>query len=101
MSLATRLTAFFLITLAVVLLGFALAVYLRANEHPPASLVNATVADTTEHKNVPSALLPPTWVTQKNMKSTVVADKFVPRKSICSGTFNGVNLASACSEEGI
>jgi len=79
----------------------ALAVYLRAGEKPPASLVNAKVADTTEHKNVASALLAPEWVTQKNMKATVLADKFVPKKDICAGTFNGVKLASACSKEGI
>jgi D-xylose transport system substrate-binding protein len=79
----------------------ALAVYLRAGEKPPASLVNAKVMDTTEHKNVASALLNPEWVTQKNMKATVLADKFVPKKDICSGTFNGVKLASACSKEGI
>jgi len=79
----------------------ALAVYLRAGEKPPASLVNAKVMDTTEHKNVASALLTPEWVTQKNMKATVLADKFVPKKDICAGTFNGVKLASACSKEGI
>ena len=79
----------------------ALAVYLRAGEKPPSGLVNGTTEDTTEHKSVPSALLQPEWVTQKNMKSTVLADKFVPKKDICSGTFNGVNLASACAKEGI
>jgi len=79
----------------------ALAVYLRAGEKPPSSLVNAKVMDTTEHKNVASALLQPEWVNQKNMKATVLADKFVPKKDICSGTFNGVKLASACSKEGI
>ena len=79
----------------------AIAVYLRAGEKPPSSLVNSKVEDTTEHKNVASALLKPEWVTQKNMKATVLADKFVPKKDICSGTFNGVKLASACSKEGI
>jgi D-xylose transport system substrate-binding protein len=79
----------------------ALATYLRAGEKPPKSLVNGVTADTTEHKNVPSALLTPEWVTQKNIKSTVLADKFVPKKDICAGTFNGVNLASACAKEGI
>jgi D-xylose transport system substrate-binding protein len=79
----------------------AVAVYLRAGEKPPSGLVNGTTEDTTEHKAVPSALLQPEWVTQKNMKSTVLADKFVPKKDICSGSFNGVNLASACAKEGI
>ena len=79
----------------------ALAVYLRADEKPPASLVNGTTEDTTEHKAVPSALLQPEWVTQKNMKSTVLADKFVPLKDICAGNFNGVSLGAACKKEGI
>jgi D-xylose transport system substrate-binding protein len=79
----------------------ALAVYLRAGEQPPSTLVNGTTEDTTEHKSVPSALLTPEWVTQKNMKATVIADKFVPVNLICKGTFNGVNLASACKKEGI
>jgi len=79
----------------------ALAVYLRAGEKPPASLVNSTVEDTVEHKAVKSALIQPEWVTQKNMKATVLADKFVPKHDICSGTLNGVNLASACAKEGI
>ena len=79
----------------------ALAVYLRAGETPPASLVNSSVEDTVEHKAVKSALLTPEWVTQKNMKSTVLADKFVPKSDICKGNFNGVNLAAACAKEGI
>jgi D-xylose transport system substrate-binding protein len=80
----------------------ALAVYLRAGIKPPASLVNGSTADTTEHKNVASALLQPEWVTTANLKSTVVKDKFVPVKDICAGTFNGkVNLASACKKAGV
>ena len=44
---------------------------------------------------MPSALLTPVWVTKKNMKSTVVKDKFVPTNQICHGTFDGkVSLAS-------
>jgi len=79
----------------------ALAVYLRAGMKPPASLVNGTTEDIVEHKPVPSALLSPIWVTQKNMKATVLAQKFVPKADICKGTFNGVNLAKACAKEGI
>jgi D-xylose transport system substrate-binding protein len=80
----------------------ALAVYLRAGFDPPKSLVNGVTADTTEQKNVPSALLAPEWVTAANMKSTVVKDKFVPVKDICVGSFNGkVNLASACAKDKI
>lgn len=80
----------------------ALAVYLRADLKPPASLVNGVTADTTEHKNVASALLQPEWVTASNMKATVIKDKFVPVKDICVGSFNGkVSLASACKKAGI
>ncbi len=80
----------------------ALAVYLRAGEKPPASLVNGKTEDTTEHKEVPSALDTPEWVTAANMKATVIKDKFVPVKDICVGSFNGkVNLASACAKDKI
>jgi len=80
----------------------ALAVYLRAGEKPPSTLVNGKTEDTTEHKEVPSALDNPEWVTAANMKATVIKDKFVPVKDICVGSFNGkVNLASACAKDKI
>jgi D-xylose transport system substrate-binding protein len=81
----------------------ALADYLRAGIKPPASLVNGKTEDTTEHgKEVPSALDTPEWVTASNMKATVIKDKFVPKKDICVGSFNGkVNLAAACSKDKI
>ncbi len=81
----------------------ALAVYLRAGETPPKSLVNGTTADLNEHnKPVPSALLTPEWVTKSNMKATVIKDNFVPKAQICNGTFDGtVNMKQACKAAGI
>lgn len=74
----------------------ALAVYLRAGKTPPASLVNSTTEDTQANVAVPSVLLAPEWVTAKNMKSTVVADDFVPAFQLCAGSFT-----KACKAAGI
>jgi len=41
-------------------------------------------------------LLKPTWVTPTNMKTTVVADGFVPASQLCKGKF-----ASGCTAAGI
>ena len=64
----------------------ALALYERAGKKPPSSLLNATSVDPTNHKKVKSVLLTPVWVTPKNMKSTILADKFVPKKQLCAGS---------------
>jgi D-xylose transport system substrate-binding protein len=74
----------------------ALALYVRASQTPPSSLVNGTTEDTTAHVAVPSVLLNPEWVTTSNMNSTVIADKFVPASQLCAGSY-----ASACSAAGI
>jgi D-xylose transport system substrate-binding protein len=74
----------------------ALAVYVRAGQTPPASLVNGSVQDSTAKTSVPSVLLGPTWVTTANMNSTVIADKFVPASQLCEGSY-----ASACTTAGI
>jgi D-xylose transport system substrate-binding protein len=74
----------------------ALAVYLRAGQTPPKSLVNGVSRDTTANKNVPSVLLTPEWVTAKNMQSTVVKDGFVPASQICAGSY-----AADCRTYGI
>lgn len=74
----------------------ALALYVRAGQTPPASLVNGSTQDTTAKASVPSVLLSPTWVTASNMNSTVIADKFVPASQLCKGSF-----ASACKTAGI
>jgi D-xylose transport system substrate-binding protein len=74
----------------------ALALYVRAGQTPPASLVNGSTEDTTSHVSVPSVLLNPEWVTPSNMNSTVIADKFVPAAQLCKGSFAG-----DCKDAGI
>jgi D-xylose transport system substrate-binding protein len=63
----------------------ALAIYLRAKKPAPASLVNGSTVDPSNHAKVPSVLLTPFWVTPTNMKSTIVKDNFVPTSQLCSG----------------
>jgi D-xylose transport system substrate-binding protein len=74
----------------------ALAIYLRAGKTPPASLVNGSTQDTKSKTSVPSVLLSPTWVTPKNMNTTIIKDNFVPAKQLCSGS-----NAAACKKAGI
>jgi D-xylose transport system substrate-binding protein len=74
----------------------ALAMYTRANATPPASLLNGTTTDPQTKTSVQSVLLTPEWVTTANMNSTVIADKFVPAKQLCTGSF-----AKACTAAGI
>jgi D-xylose transport system substrate-binding protein len=74
----------------------ALALFVRAGQTPPASLVNGSVEDTTSHVSVPSVLLNPEWVTTANMNSTVIADKFVPAAQLCTGSYK-----AACTAAGI
>jgi D-xylose transport system substrate-binding protein len=78
----------------------ALALYLRAGQTPPSTLVNSTTKDSTIGANVKSVYTPPTWVTFDNMNDTVVKDGKVTgdvtAKQLCSG-----GLQSACSAAGI
>jgi len=74
----------------------ALALYVRAGQTPPASLVNGSTMDTTAKVAVPSVLLVPKWVTTANMNATVVADNFVPASQLCAGSY-----ASDCTAAGI
>ncbi len=74
----------------------ALALYVRAGQTPPSSLVNGQTADTQAKVSVPSVLLSPEWVTTANMNSTVIADKFVPAAQLCAGSY-----AAACKTAGI
>ena len=78
----------------------ALALYLRAGQTPPSTLVNSTTKDSTIGANVKSVYTPPTWVTFDNMNDTVVKDGKVTGdvtvKQLCSG-----GLQSACSAAGI
>ena len=74
----------------------ALALYLRAGQTPPSTLVNSTTKDSTIGADVKSVYTPPTWVTVDNMNDTVVKDGTVTAKQLCSGGFQ-----SACSAAGI
>jgi D-xylose transport system substrate-binding protein len=74
----------------------ALAMYARAGATPPSSLLNGTTTDPQTKTSVQSVLLTPEWVTTANMNSTVIADKFVPAKQLCTGSF-----AKACTAAGI
>jgi D-xylose transport system substrate-binding protein len=67
----------------------ALAMYLRAHQTPPATLVNGTTQDTKASPAiaVPSVLLTPKWVTTANMASTVIADNSVKAAQLCVGTY--------------
>ena len=76
----------------------ALATILRANQTPPAGLLNST---TTPPKNVagspqPASLLTPVWVTAANMNSTVIKDQFINAATLCSAVG-----AAVCSSAGI
>jgi D-xylose transport system substrate-binding protein len=62
----------------------ALAMYARAGIKVPSSLDNGKTLDATTGKEVPSALLVPSWVTASTIQSTVVFDKFVPASQICT-----------------
>jgi D-xylose transport system substrate-binding protein len=73
----------------------ALAIYLRASQTPPASLINGQSSDQTATP-VPSLLLTPVSVTSANMAATVVKDGFVSASTLCAGAY-----ASACTAAGI
>jgi D-xylose transport system substrate-binding protein len=74
----------------------ALALFLRASQTPPSSLVNGSTKDPGSGVSVPSVLLVPEWVTTSNMNSTVIADKFVQASSLCTSAF-----AEDCKNAGI
>jgi D-xylose transport system substrate-binding protein len=74
----------------------ALAMYVRAGQTPPSSLLNGTTTDPQTKVQVPSVLLTPKWVTPANMNATVIADKFVPASQLCSGSY-----AKDCTAAGI
>jgi D-xylose transport system substrate-binding protein len=74
----------------------ALALFVRAGQTPPSTLVNGSVTDPTTKATVQSVLLTPEWVTTANMNATVIADKFVPASQLCAGTF-----AADCTAAGI
>ncbi len=74
----------------------ALAMFLRAGQSAPSSLVNGSTADPKTGTKVPSVLGTPEWVTTANMNSTVIADNFVKAAQLCVGQY-----AAACKAAGI
>ena len=74
----------------------ALALYLRTGATPPATLANATTADTVLKKDIKSVYTTPVWVTSENMAATVVKDGAVKVTALCAGA-----TASACTAAGI
>jgi len=74
----------------------ALAIYLRAGQTPPSTLVNGSTNDSKASTAVPSVLLTPKWVTSANMAATVVADQFVKTAQLCVGQY-----AADCKAAGI
>lgn len=74
----------------------ALAIYLRAGQEPPASLVADTTKDTVLNKDIKSVYTKPIWVTSENMADTVVKDGAVKVEDLCTGA-----VASACTAAGI
>ena len=74
----------------------AAALYLRAGQALPKSLVNGTTKDSESNTKVTSILLTPIWVTADNMAKTVVADNFRTASDICIS-----QLTAACSSAGI
>jgi D-xylose transport system substrate-binding protein len=80
--------------------GAALAIYLRAGQKPPASLLNGkTTNPNANNASVPSVLDTPEWVTPSNLESTIIKDKFVPASGtggLCVGAY-----AADCKKYGI
>jgi D-xylose transport system substrate-binding protein len=74
----------------------ALALFIRAGQTAPASLVNGTTKDPGNGTEVPSVLLVPEWVTTQNMNDTVIADKFVEASALCTSQY-----ADDCKSAGI
>jgi D-xylose transport system substrate-binding protein len=74
----------------------ALAMFVRAGQKPPTTLVNASTNDSKSSASVPSVYLTPKWVTTQNMNSTVVADQFVKASQLCVGQY-----AAPCKTAGI
>jgi len=74
----------------------ALAMFVRAGQKPPTTLVNASTNDSKSSTPVPSVYLTPKWVTTQNMNSTVVADQFVKASQLCVGQY-----AAPCKAAGI
>jgi len=73
----------------------ALALFLRAGQTPPATLVNAQTMDTTLGSNIKSVYTKPFWVTSDNMADTIIKDGWLTPTALCKG------ITSACTAAGI
>jgi D-xylose transport system substrate-binding protein len=71
-----------------------IAVPVAKGNKPPAGLITSNQNNGT--KNVPSVLLTPVAVTQKNVKSTVIKDRYDTPSELCTSAFK-----AACSALGI
>jgi D-xylose transport system substrate-binding protein len=67
--------------------AIALAMYLRAGKTPPSSLLNGTTVNPVGKAKVASVLLQPTWVTPKTITSSVIADKVITAKQLCTKAY--------------
>jgi D-xylose transport system substrate-binding protein len=74
----------------------AIAIFLRAGEKVPASLLNGKAKDSESGEDVSSALLTPIWVTAANMNDTVIKDGIVTASAVCVPA-----VAAACTAAGI
>jgi len=74
----------------------AVAIYLRAGEPVPSSLLNGTTKDSQTNSDVQSVLLTPKWVTTENMNDTVIKDGFVKAADVCVAA-----VKQACAAAGI
>ena len=74
----------------------AVAIYLRAGEPVPSSLLNGTTKDSETNSDVQSVLLTPKWVTTENMNDTVIKDGFVKAADVCVPA-----VKQACTAAGI
>jgi D-xylose transport system substrate-binding protein len=77
----------------------ALATILRAGLTPPAALVNSTTASAAPKagdSTQPASLLTPYWVDKTKVASTVIADNFVDKATLCQAV-----TAAVCSANGI
>jgi D-xylose transport system substrate-binding protein len=77
----------------------ALATILRAGLTPPTALVNSTTASAAPKagdSTQPASLLTPYWVDKTKVASTVIADNFVDKATLCQAV-----TAAVCSANGI
>jgi D-xylose transport system substrate-binding protein len=76
----------------------ALATILRAGLTPPAALVNSTTSPASGKpgSTQPASLLTPYWVDKTKVASTVIADNFVDKATLCQAV-----TAAVCSANGI